>query len=233
MNARKIREDLGRVKASCQRRDFPRAVYLTIAAFKELGGQTAPTDLRGDFRNALTVLTSDPQYKKECGQPLNYQPGKERELLIFSSNCTRSCGARKIRRITKPPSSASSIWTAASRRASCSEPGQGLRSRRQLFAEALKYYKNEFSVFSMMARAMLEAGEYVRALGHVRKGLKERPKTRNYSSCRGMPASDGPRPADSPSPTSLPFPAVTAQYFPRLKNSGKIRIDGCRACHNA
>ena len=44
------------------------------------------------------------------------------------------------------------------------------------FAEALKYYKNEFSVFSMMAKAMLEAGEYVRALGHVRKGLKERPE---------------------------------------------------------
>lgn len=120
MNARKIRENLGRAKASCQRRDFPRAVYLTIAAFKELGGQTAPTDLRGDFRNALTVLTSDPQYKKECGQPLNYQPGKERELLIFFIKLYKELRGRKTRRITKPPSSASSIWTAASRRASCS-----------------------------------------------------------------------------------------------------------------
>ncbi len=27
-----------------------------------------------------------------------------------------------------------------------------------------------------MAKAMLEAGEYVRALGHVRRGLKERPE---------------------------------------------------------
>ncbi len=31
MNARKIREDLGRVKTSCQRGDLPRAIYLTIS----------------------------------------------------------------------------------------------------------------------------------------------------------------------------------------------------------
>ena len=43
------------------------------------------------------------------------------------------------------------------------------------FAEVMKYYKDEQAVFAMMATAMLNAGEYVRALGHVRNGLKEIP----------------------------------------------------------
>ena len=176
MNARKIRENLGRAKASCQRRDFPRAVYLTIAAFKELGGQTAPTDLRGDFRNALTVLTSDPQYKKECGQPLSYQPGKERELLIFFI---------KLYKELRGQENQEDYETTLQRKLNldrCIKEGKLLLSQGKAseadasFAEALKYYKHEFSVFSMMAKAMLEAGEYVRALGHVRKGLKERPE---------------------------------------------------------
>ena len=39
MNARKVREDLGRAKACCARRDTERALFLTISALKELGGQ--------------------------------------------------------------------------------------------------------------------------------------------------------------------------------------------------
>ena len=43
------------------------------------------------------------------------------------------------------------------------------------FAEALKHYKDEKAIFGMMARAMMDAGEYVRAIGHARAGLKELP----------------------------------------------------------
>ncbi|WP_022654980.1 M48 family metallopeptidase [uncultured Desulfovibrio sp.] len=176
MNARKIREDLGRAKASCQRRDFLRAVYLTINALKELGGQNVPTDMRGDFRTTLSVLTSDPQYKKECGQPLIYQPGKERELLIFFINLYKKLQGQENQEDYK---------TTLQRKINldrCLKDGklflkQGKPSEADTsFAEALKYYENEFAVFSIMAKTMLEAGEYVRALGHVRRGLKERPE---------------------------------------------------------
>ena len=68
MNTRKIREDLGRVKASCMRRDFERALFLTISALRELGGQTAPSDLRGDFRTAVSYLVADPEYKARIGE---------------------------------------------------------------------------------------------------------------------------------------------------------------------
>ena len=122
------------------------------------------------------MLTSDPQYKKECGQPLSYQPGKERELLIFFI---------KLYKELRGQENQEDYETTLQRKLNldrCIKEGklllnQGKGSEADAsFAEALKYYKNEFSVFSMMAKAMLEAGEYVRALGHVRKGLKERPE---------------------------------------------------------
>ena len=53
MNISQIRLGLGRVKSSCARRDLERALDLAIAALDALGGQTPPTDLRGDIRNAV------------------------------------------------------------------------------------------------------------------------------------------------------------------------------------
>ena len=42
------------------------------------------------------------------------------------------------------------------------------------FAEAFKYYKDESAVYGLMAKAMMDAKEYVRALGYIRKGLNEK-----------------------------------------------------------
>lgn len=179
MNIRKIREDLGRAKASCARRDLERSLYLTIAALRELGGQTVPTDLRGDFRTTLTALGADQDFKKEHPHPLSYQPGRERDLLqLFSALYKRIKGQE----------GQEDYETTLQRKLKldhCLKTGRQLLAAGKAseadasFAEAVKYYKNEIAVFAMMARAMLDAGEYVRALGHVRKGLKECPDDAN------------------------------------------------------
>ena len=139
MNARKIREDLGRAKACCSRHDSERALFLTISALKELGGQSAPLDLRGDFRTAFAELAADPDLKAAGVPALAYSPGAEKEVLQQLSLVYRTL------------------------------KGQAC------FVEALKHYKDEKAIFGMMARAMMDAGEYVRAMGHARNGLKELP----------------------------------------------------------
>ena len=90
MNARKVREDLGRAKACCSRHDTERALFLTISALKELGGQSAPLDLRGDFRAAFAELGADP-YLKAAGVPaLSYTPGPEKSVLQQLSQVFRA-----------------------------------------------------------------------------------------------------------------------------------------------
>ena len=175
MNARKIREDLGRIRTCIQRRDYPRAVFLLTTALQDLGGLQAPTDLRGDFRTAIADICADPAYKKEYSQPVAYQPGKERELLAFFNKFYKQVMGQEDEE----------DYEATLQRKlnldRCISNGKKFLAEHKVqeadecFAEAFKYYKNELAAYGMIARALMEAGEYVRALGHVKKGLTEKP----------------------------------------------------------
>ena len=175
MNARKIREDLGRAKACCSRHDTERALFLTITALKELGGQSAPLDLRGDFRTAFAELAADPDLKAAGVPALAYAPGTEKDVLQQLS---------QVYRTLKGQEKEEEYQTALQRKLNldhCFSDGKKFLSAGKpteadaCFVEALRHYKDEKAIFGMMARAMMDAGEYVRAMGHARSGLKEMP----------------------------------------------------------
>ena len=175
MNARKIREDLGRAKACCSRHDTERALFLTISALKELGGQSAPLDLRGDFRTAFAELAADPDLKAAGVPALAYSPGAEKEVLQQLSQVYRTLKGQE-----KEEEYQSALQRKLSLDHSFSDGKKFLSAGKPTeadacFVEALKHYKDEKAIFGMMARAMMDAGEYVRAMGHARNGLKELP----------------------------------------------------------
>lgn len=175
MNARKIREDLGRVRTCIQRKDFPRALYLLNISLKELGGQPAPLPLRGDFRSAISEICNHNVYRKHYSQPLAYQPGKEKELLAFFTRFYNQIMGKEEEE---------DYETALQRKLNldrCFNNGKVFVSQGKLteadecFNEAFNYYKNELAIFNMIAKTFMDAGQYVRALSYVRKGLKEKP----------------------------------------------------------
>jgi len=175
MNSRKIREDLGRVRTCIQRLDYPKAVQHFCQAIRELGGQAAPMDIRGDFRTALTDLCGNAAYRQVNPQPLPYQPGKERELLAFFK--------KFYNQLVNQEDEEDYVQT-LQRKLSldrCICDGKVFISQNKFteaddcFAQAMKFYKDEIAAFAIMARAMLDVGQYVRALGYVRKGLEKQP----------------------------------------------------------
>ena len=173
MNARKIREDLGRAKACCSRHDTERALFLTISALKELGGQSAPLDLRGDFRTAFAELAADPDLKAAGVPALAYSPGAEKEVLQQLSLVYRTLKGQEkeeeYQSALQRKLSLDHSFSAGKKFLSAGKPTEA----DACFVEALKHYKDEKAIFGMMARAMMDAGEYVRAIGHARNGLKE------------------------------------------------------------
>ena len=175
MNARKIREDLGRAKACCSRHDTERALFLTISALKELGGQSAPLDLRGDFRTAFAELAADPDLKAAGVPALAYSPGAEKEVLQQLSQLYRTLKGQEkeeeYQSALQRKLSLDHSFSAGKKFLSAGKPTEA----DACFVEALKHYKDEKAIFGMMARAMMDAGEYVRAMGHARNGLKELP----------------------------------------------------------
>lgn len=195
MNPRKIREDLGRIRTCLQRRDFPRGLYLLCQSLKDLGGQSAPMDLRGDFRTGIADICADATYKKSHAQPQAYQPGKERELLAFFQKFyNQLVGAEEEEAYEEALQRKLNLDR-------CIRDGKGFLTQGKYseaddcFAEAMKYYKDEIMAFGMMARAMMEAGQHVRALGYIRKGLQEQPANPDLlklgDECQRMRAKSG------------------------------------------
>lgn len=175
MNVRKIREDLGRARTCVQRRDFVRALYLLCISLRDIGTQAAPTPLRGDFRSVISDICADPFYRETGAQVVSYQPGKERDLLLFFNKIYKQITNKEDKE---------DYETAMQRKLNldrCINNGKSFLSQQKFsdaddcFIEAFKYYKNEFAAFAIMARAMMDANQFVRAYGYIRKGLAERP----------------------------------------------------------
>lgn len=175
MNIRKIREDLGRAHTCLQRRDLNRAIYLLCISLRDVGAQGAPTHIRGDFRTAITEICNDPLYKRTGAQQVAYQQGKERELLVFFNKIYHQLIGKEEQE---------DYETALARKLNldrCINDGKTFLAQGKpsdadnSFTEAFKYYKNEFAAYGIMARAMMDAGQLVRASGYIRKGLAERP----------------------------------------------------------
>lgn len=176
MNVRKVREGLGRVRTCVQRGEYPKAVQLVCAGLKECGSQPAPTDLRGDFRTALGDICSHAEYKKFNARPISYQAGKEKDILAYLQ--------KFYTQLTGQQEEEEDYETALQRKLNldrCINNGKAFVSQGKFteaddcFTEALKYYKTEIAAFGIMARAMMDANQFVRALGYVRKGLEIQP----------------------------------------------------------
>ncbi|MDR3358707.1 MAG: hypothetical protein LBN96_07665 [Desulfovibrio sp.] len=172
MDARNVREYLAKARTASKRGELPRSLNFMVSGLKALGGQPAPMDLRGDIRDALADLNADPGFKNAAGAPVTYQPGQERVLLNFFIRLSNSLLGLEDQEEHE---------VALKRKLNldrCLKDGRKfLREGKpaeadQCFMDAYKFYKNEFAVFALIARALMEAGEYVRALGHIRRGLK-------------------------------------------------------------
>lgn len=173
MNVRKARENLGRVRTCIQRGEFPQALHLVCDSLRDCGAQPAPMDLRGAFRTALADICSAPEYKQRYNKPLGYTAGKEKAILDFLQRLLSLVGGAAEEE--EPYEEALQRKLSLDR---CINDGKTFVAQGKFsdaddcFTEALKYYKNEIAAFGIMARAMMEAGQYVRALGYVRKGLE-------------------------------------------------------------
>ncbi len=176
MNIRQIRENLGRVKVSFQRNEIMRALHFFVTAMKELGGSPPPTDVKGDIREAVQCLLRDEQIKPLLPAGMSgYAPGQEKALLVLFSS---------IQKRLQEDADKESPEAALERKLKIDHAyNAGLKHLEQgrvseadaSFAEAAKFYKNEHRLFHMIAGALIDAEEPVRAGPYLKQGLQALP----------------------------------------------------------
>ena len=175
MNIRKIREDLGKVRTSCQRRNIDNALALVISSLKAIGSQQPPTEIRSALREAIGTIAGDPAFKAVSSAPLVYQPGKEPALLAHLLS---------VRKTHDDVKNKEDYETALNRKLAIDHAlrdGRTFLSRgrvaeaEECFVRAEDNVHDETDLFAMIARAYMQAGELNRAIGHLRTGLKLAP----------------------------------------------------------
>lgn len=176
MNIPKIRENLGRVKTCINRKELERALELLISAFKELGGQQAPINLRGDFRDAIRDLSYLPSFKEAYKNQIGYQPGKEKELrAIFEQIYHNLTGVDQEEVYEKAMQRKVGIDINLKNARNALSKGQ-IPEADAFFKEAISFYRDEDILFAMIAKELMEVGENIRALDYIRAGLKKMPQ---------------------------------------------------------
>jgi predicted Zn-dependent protease len=153
-----------------------RALSCFVAGLQELGGNPAPSDIRGDIRETVQPFLRDAQVKALLpGGQYNYTPGQEKELLALFT---------KIRDQIKEAAETEDHDSALTRKIKIDQSfntGKKLLEQGKVseadasFAEAVLAYKDEHRIFCMIARLLVDANEVVRAGPYLKKGLEIQP----------------------------------------------------------
>ena len=176
MNVKLCRESLMRARSYFMRNDTERGLTAAIAALQKLGTTTAPTDLRSLCRECVSYVQMGPTMKAAHAPALVYTPGKEAAL------CTQMQQAlQHLRKGSVEEDFDAALARKIKLDQTLNEGKSLLASGRTgdadaKFTEALGFYKDEHRVFYVIARAMLDAHEIVRALPYIKQGLAAAPK---------------------------------------------------------
>jgi tetratricopeptide (TPR) repeat protein len=173
MNIRLIRENLGRVKACYLRNETLRALHCCVAALRDIGASSPPTDVRSGIREAVQYLARDERVKSLLPSgSLAYTPGREQALLgvfekilaaLEEAEGKESSAAALERKLKIDHAYNAGIKLLEQGRVSEADAS---------FAEAVSSYRDEHRLFHMIAGALIDAKEPVRAGPYLKRGLR-------------------------------------------------------------
>lgn len=177
MDIREIREQLGRVKPYYLKNEMLRAVGSAVLGVKGVVQMGTPptTEVRSLIREGMQLLSRDETIRETLKTPLNYQAGQERSLLAQLASLYKQLLEEQNREDRD---------VAFARKQKLDQAlnlGMRFLSQNQIseadaqFAEAVAQYKDEHTMFRLIAKALMEAGEYKRAMPYLKKGLEALP----------------------------------------------------------
>ncbi len=181
MNQKAIQDNLGRAKNFYQKGNSVQALYALTKALNEIvraaPGSVVPISIRSVLRETVQLLSKDKNIISRTPNPkaIVYTPGKEGALLsvlmkIYNQIIEESKESREVAKQRKLRlDKAYTIGIKLLKVDKVSEADQA-------FQEAVKSYKDETKIFSMISTALLDAKEPVRASTYLKKAIELEPQ---------------------------------------------------------
>ncbi len=187
MDSRGIKEQLARIKVYYLKNETLRALGCAVLGIKGIIqlGITPPTEMRGLIREGVQLLSRDETIRQHLRAPLVYQPGQERQVLAQLAS---------VYKILHEALGREDRQTAFARKQKIDQNlNLGLRLLAQgqvseadaAFAEAVKYCRDEFTLFKIIGKALVGAHEERRAAPYVKKALEAFPRDTELVALQG------------------------------------------------
>lgn len=179
MDQKVIKDNLGRAKAFYMKGDSAQALNAVILALHEVVRSSTtnlPIPIRSLFREAIQLISRDKEITSKTDKAITYSPGYERNTLahlvtiynVFLEGEKESVDVLKKRKLRLDKAYNIGLRLLAANKVSEAD---------QAFQEAVKCHKDEDRLFLMIARALCEAEQPVRASTYIKKALELDPSS--------------------------------------------------------
>ncbi len=183
MSQKIIIDNVGRVKAYYYKGESDKVLLSCIKALQAVvkSYTQVPVSMRGSLREAVQFVASDKAIMKYTKKPISYTPGQEKPLLKQLEDIYEvmvgSLGKESKEDARKRKLALDKTYNLGLRLLQANK----ISEADQAFQQCVKLYKSEKKLFVMIAKALMEAKEYVRASTYLKKAKEIFPDSEEIS----------------------------------------------------
>ncbi len=175
MKISEMRDQLIRAKLHYGQNKTIECIGTTIMVLRALGDKSASSEVAGALREVMLLIGKDCVVTDILGREITFSAGQEKNILMCLSQVFKTLMDNKNKE---------DHATALARKLNIDKYlNEGMRYIKenkvsdadQSFSEAIKYYKDEHSLFLLIGEALMEAGAAKRAFPYLAKGVTSAP----------------------------------------------------------
>lgn len=173
--------NLARVKSYYNKGNSLEALNSIVAALDEIvkvHPSKISTSIKSSLREASQLVARDKVITEGLSAPIIYKAGEERNLhiLLVSIQNKLINGPEESREEAKARKmKIDKAYMLGVRLLQANK----ISEADQVFHEAIKFYKDEFRLFTLIINALMSAGQNVRARGYIKKALEIYPDSKD------------------------------------------------------
>ncbi len=172
MTAKEIRDQLVRAKIMYTQKKNLECVGAIIMALRNMGDAVPSPEVGGALREVVTLIGKEPMVTDITGEPIVYVQGQEKALLVPFAHVFKTVMANKDKESHAEAKVRKLKIDKAFNDAKKFLQQNNVSEADQCFSEAIKFYKDEHTLFALIGEALMEANAPKRAFPYLKKGVE-------------------------------------------------------------
>ncbi len=172
MTPKEIRDQLIRAKICYTQKKNIECVGAIIMALRNMGDVAQPPEVCGALREVVLLICKESIVTDALDAPIVYNPGQEKALLAPFAKVFKIAMENKDKESHPDAKERKLKIDKAFNTAKKYLSQNKVSEADQAFSEAIKFYKDEHTLFKLIGEALMQAGAPKRAYPYLKKGME-------------------------------------------------------------